>query len=203
MKRLLLPLLFLLIAAAPAHAQLKATFSFETDDATQFGYDALSKGAVLGVSYRRGAWEPLATFSISDLHKAYIGEGNHLSAVIGTRYFLSDSGYFVIVGASVNRDANPQYVKYAWRGYGGGGKEIGGVRVTLTAFGPPDGLASDPNTVKGITALVEYEKAISGPISLYTAAQGSVNSFNPTGGSPEDRFTGTIWKARGGVVVRF
>lgn len=196
--------LILLFVVATAHAQ-KATaiFSFETKDASQFGYDAWSKGANVTALYRfTPRWEGTISGEMSDQQKHYIGVGKQIGGSLGARFYVSDS-FFVTAGATVGVDRNPQYVKWAARGFIGAGVKVRGVVATLTAFAPPGTLTVDANQVKGLNLLFEYFRPIAGPIGAYASAQASLASFNQTGGDLSKRFTGASYQLRSGFYLSF
>lgn len=207
MMKSILALLVIIFCAICAHAQsgerITAVFSFETTDASQFGYDSLDKGATLSLAYRfTPRWEGIVSGEMSDAQKVYIGIGKHIAGSIGGRFYVKEE-LFVIAGTSVGVDRNPQYIKWAARGFIGVGVKSHGFIGTLTLFSPPTSLAVDLNQVRGVNVLVEYFRPIAGPLGAYTSFQASLASFNQTGGDPNARFVGTLWKGRAGFYVSF
>lgn len=196
--RLLILVVFLAVSAG---AQTKVIVSFEQSDGSQFGYE---QGAQAIWAELRHHFTPKVEGyiggSIGNAKKASVGDGTHYSGALGVRYWLRD-WVFVIAGANVSADRNSAYSKVALRGTLGAGIRFSDWTVTGTAFAPPGGLVSDSNTVRGVNLLLEWERRLVGPVSLYAAGQISKASFSQTG-DPSQRFTGVIPRARAGVSIR-
>jgi len=177
--------------------------SYETTDASQFGYSPWDKG--LRVSFSRQIkerWEGTIAGGLSDAKKAYVGDGTHFDAAVNIKFYFSES-FFGLIGLTGGGDVNSQYKKTAVRGVIGIGAKLYDFIGTLTLFSPPTDLAIDPNQVRGFNLTIEYFKPLFGPVGAYSSFQTSLASFNQTGGPLSERFTGAIWKARAGLYFSF
>lgn len=187
------------LLAVSAGAQTKIILSYEHGDATSFGYSPHHKGGVVQVSHRfKERWAAIGSFELNDAEKAHIGNGSHQAGSLGVRFYPK-SIFFLTGGAAVSRDSNSEYVKTVIRGFVGGGIEAGGLRATVTAFAPSTGFLADPNAVRGLTGLLEFERSLFGPVGLYTAFQASLAGFK---NGPQD-FQAAAWKGRAGVSLTF
>lgn len=200
-------IIIILFAAVSSRAQeekkLTAVFSYETTDASNFGYSSLDKGLALSLAYRfTPRWEGIVSGEMSDAQKNYLDNGKHLAGSLGARYYVKES-VFLTAGASVGSDINDTYTKVAYRGYLGAGVKYRGIVGQLTAFAPPTSLTIDPNQVRSINATAEFFQPIVGPLGAYAAVQGSLASFNQSGGDRAARYNAAMWKARAGVYLSF
>lgn len=186
------------LLAVSAGAQTKIILSYEQGDFSQFGYSRGQHGGAVQVSHRfKERWAAIGSFELNDAKKSYVGDGSHLAGSLGARYHWKS--LFLTGGASVGRDSNSQYVKTVIRGFVGGGIEAGGLRATVTAFAPSTGFLADPNAVRGLTGLLEFERPLFGPVGLYTAFQASLAGFK---NGPQD-FQAAAWKGRAGFSLTF
>lgn len=201
-SRLFLFIATWLLLAVSAHAQTTLIVTGEVSDASQFGYEQGSQGVWAELRHHfTPRVEGYIGGNLSSAKKAYIGDGRHYGGAVGVRFWVTER-FFLLGGGTVSADSNSQYKKTSFRGSVGAGVRLGDWTVTGTAFAPPGGLVSDANEVKGLSLLLEYQRRIVGPVSLYGAGQVSKASFSQTG-DPSQRFTGVIPRGRAGIAVTF
>lgn len=202
-KPMLAILVLLCCTASVAAQNTTVIMSYQTVDASQFGYKSWDQGVSVSVSQRiKKRWEGTIAAGISNAAKAYVGDGKHVDAAFNVKFYISES-FFALAGLTGGIDSNSQYEKTAIRGVIGVGGKFYDFVGTLTLFSAPTDLAIDANQVRGVNLTVEYFKPMFGPVGLYTAFQTSLASFNQTGGPLSERFSGVVWKARAGIYLSF
>lgn len=211
-KHLLFAITVLFCCALTVEAQEKkkaiAYFFGQIADASSFGYKAPDGGMVAGGSYRlHDRITILGEYGYEWVEKTFLDNGHNEFGSLGARLYVIPDRLFAQVKASVVSHQNDTYTKTVVRGNLGVGVHASDFTATLSFFSPQNEVVEDPNTVRGASVTVDYERRLFdvGPVSVGSLSSGqfATATFTQTGDVGGDRFRGNLWSGRTGFVIRF
>jgi hypothetical protein len=193
-----------LTAAGQETRKVSVYFFGEIADASQFSYKAPQGGLLVGGSYRLSdRITLLGEYGYEWSEKTFLDNGHTEQGSLGARLYLIPDRLFAQVKGAIVSHQNDEYVKTVARANVGIGVHAADFTATLSFFTPANSVVVDPNTVRGASITVDYERSLFGPVSVITSGQIATASFTGTNDFQGDRIRGQLYSARTGFAVRF
>jgi hypothetical protein len=195
-------LLCLVSLSCGAQEKAKIVVAYDIADNSQFSYKAPTSGASLTGYYKFSPrWEGILNTEWLASEKTFLSDGHTLVCGIGARFYLTDN-IFILGSGSITSHRNSKYTKTVSRDSVGIGIKASDFVGTLSFLGPIRGTLADPNSLKGMTVVVEYFKPIIGNIGFYSSGRVSIARFVATF-DPSKHYIGESYGGKVGLFVKF